>query len=286
MCLGAAAGGQTWLDGEDDASAAAAIERARSKAVVVMPQVEEYLAVYRGLLERGLNRIVTVCSSLEATGTWSVIEQAVARLSGEGGDVPELQVRTVDAGVTSVGMGMIVERLAWAREEGMGFEEAASAARELAQSVRLLFIPSTGAPFVQRAHSRKRNGLLARASSLTLRVVGERSLYLLTRGEYTALARSTNPRSLYERALRAMEAVASKEGELVCACAAGPGFKSVEAVEDRLQGLDCTCACLGCGVAPPSILANVGTKYLGVAFVPKDVYLRAGAQQFLPDPIL
>lgn len=279
--LGVSVGKESWLDGDDDFAASAAVIASKGKALATLPTAQGFIDVYRRLAESGYTRIVTACNSFEYTGVWRAVEEAVASFAGE-----DVQMRTVDAGASSVALGMVAERLAWAREKGMEFEDAVELARELARKVRLLFIPAAYAPFEKRALYRKGRGLMTRATSLRLRIAGERVLYLQSHGEYTALARATDLDSLCRRAARALESVTSKEGELVCARVDGGDQKSVRALSDALDAAEVEFTSLGRGYLSPSLLANVGSTMVGVAFAPKSVYLQAGAQSFLPSEIL
>ncbi|WP_321970607.1 DegV family protein [Paratractidigestivibacter sp.] len=266
------AGGRAWLDGEDNATAAEAIAAAGADVIVGRPDSAELLSVYQCLADDGYDKIAVVCSSLEATGIWSEAEQAVAELQN-----PGVRIRTVDTGVAAVATAMVIERLASARAAGVDFDDAVDRARALSREVRFLYIPESSAPFVQRAFRRRRRGLLARAASLRLRLAGERSLYLLRGGEYTALARSTDMTDLCGRVAHAMSSVACGSGELVYAVMEGTSAQAVRAIEKPLDTNEFCSLFLGHASASPSIMASIGPEAVGVGFAPKDLYLAAGA---------
>lgn len=270
--LSVTARGRCWLDGEDDGAAARAVKAAGHDVIVERPGTEAILAVYQQLVKDGFTQIAVVCSSLETTGIWSEAEQAVAEL-----DNPGVRIRTVDTGVASVATAMILERLAMAREAGLGFEEAVDRARALTHEVRFLYIPGPSAPFVQRASRRNKRGILARASSLRLRIAGERSLYLLRGGEFTALARSNDLADLCGRVAHAMSSVAAGSGDLVYAVMEGASPQATRALEKPLDTNEFCSLFLGHGSATPSIMASIGTEAVGVAFAPMEAYLHAGA---------
>ena len=179
--------------------------RAGAAREAFLPTAEDYLATFENLVEKGYEQVACVVSSLQATGTWAAGEEAQSRRGSAG-----RSGRSGDAGVTSLALGMVVERLAAAREQGVEFEEAVRRAHEFSREARLLFIPSSSAAFVLRDLRAERRGLMGRASALRVRIAGERSLYLLWRGEATALARSTDLADLCARAAHAMSAVAAK----------------------------------------------------------------------------
>ncbi len=270
--LSVTARGRCWLDGEDDAGAARAVKAAGHDVIVERPDAASILAVYRRLIAAGFEQIAVVCSSLETTGIWSQAEAAVAEL-GEA----DVRIRTVDTGLASVASAMVLERLAMARASGLGFEEAVDRARELTNEVRFLYIPGPSAPFVQRASRRRKRGILARASSLRLRIAGERSLYLLRGGEFTALARSNDLADLCGRAAHAMSSVAAGSGELVYAVMEGSSPQATRALEKPLDTNEFCSLFLGHATAAPSVMASIGADAVGVAFAPMDAYLRAGA---------
>ena len=282
MCvpLGVEIAGRVLMDRADRDEAVALLGRRKSGHVELLSK-ERMVDVYRRLIDEGHNRIVTVCSSLINTGSWSAAEEAASELSDA-----DHMLRTVDAGVSSVGLGMVVERLAMAREVGIQFEEAIARSRAFAREVRVLFIPEASSPFMRGNLRSRKSGIMARASSLRLRVVGERTLFLQTRGESTALARSTDLSDLCGHAAHAMSSISAQEGELVYAVVGMVGSKTLRALEKPLDTNEFCSTKLGRGLVSPSILASVGFDAAGVAFAPRKAYLEAGAGRSLPKGIV
>ena len=282
MCvpLGVEIAGRVLMDCADRDEAVALLGRRKSGHVELLSK-ERMVDVYRRLIDEGYNRIVTVCSSLINTGSWSAAEEAASELSDA-----DHMLRTVDAGVSSVGLGMVVERLAMAREVGIQFEEAIARSRAFAREVRVLFIPEASSPFMRGNLRSRKSGIMARASSLRLRVVGERTLFLQTRGESTALARSTDLSDLCGHAAHAMSSISAQEGELVYAAVGMVGSKTLRALEKPLDTNEFCSTKLGRGLVSPSILASVGFDAAGVAFAPRKAYLEAGAGRSLPKGIV
>ena len=278
--LGVEIAGRVLMDGAGRDEAVALLGRRKSGHVELLSK-ERMVDVYRRLIDEGYNRIVTVCSSLINTGSWSAAEEAASELSDA-----DHMLRTVDAGVSSVGLGMVVERLAMAREVGIQFEEAIARSRAFAREVRVLFIPEASSPFMRGNLRSRKSGIMARASSLRLRVVGERTLFLQTRGESTALARSTDLSDLCGHAAHAMSSISAQEGELVYAVVGMVGSKTLRALEKPLDTNEFCSTKLGRGLVSPSILASVGFDAAGVAFAPRKAYLEAGAGRSLPKGIV
>lgn len=278
--LGVEIAGRVLMDCADRDEAVALLGRRKSGHVELLSK-ERMVDVYRRLIDEGYNRIVTVCSSLINTGSWSAAEEAASELSDA-----DHMLRTVDAGVSSVGLGMVVERLAMAREVGIQFEEAIARSRAFAREVRVLFIPEASSPFMRGNLRSRKSGIMARASSLRLRVVGERTLFLQTRGESTALARSTDLSDLCGHAAHAMSSISAQEGELVYAVVGMVGSKTLRALEKPLDTNEFCSTKLGRGLVSPSILASVGFDAAGVAFAPRKAYLEAGAGRSLPKGIV
>ena len=278
--LGVEIAGRVLMDGADRDEAVALLGRRKSGHVELLSK-ERMVDVYRRLIDEGYDRIVTVCSSLINTGSWSAAEEAASELSDA-----DHMLRTVDAGVSSVGLGMVVERLAMAREVGIQFEEAIARSRAFAREVRVLFIPEASSPFMRGNLRSRKSGIMARASSLRLRVVGERTLFLQTRGESTALARSTDLSDLCGHAAHAMSSISAQEGELVYAVVGMVGSKTLRALEKPLDTNEFCSTKLGRGLVSPSILASVGFDAAGVAFAPRKAYLEAGAGRSLPKGIV
>ena len=282
MCvpLGVEIAGRVLMDCADRDEAVALLGRRKSGHVELLSK-ERMVDVYRRLIDEGYDRIVTVCSSLINTGSWNAAEEAASELSDA-----DHMLRTVDAGVSSVGLGMVVERLAMAREVGIQFEEAIARSRAFAREVRVLFIPEASSPFMRGNLRSRKSGIMARASSLRLRVVGERTLFLQTRGESTALARSTDLSDLCGHAAHAMSSISAQEGELVYAVVGMVGSKTLRALEKPLDTNEFCSTKLGRGLVSPSILASVGFDAAGVAFAPRKAYLEAGAGRSLPKGIV
>lgn len=278
--LGVEIAGRVLMDCADRDEAVALLGRRKSGHVELLSK-ERMVDVYRRLIDEGYNRIVTVCSSLINTGSWSAAEEAASELSDA-----DHMLRTVDAGVSSVGLGMVVERLAMAREVGIQFEEAIARSRAFAREVRVLFIPEASSPFMRGNLRSRKSGIMARASSLRLRVVGERTLFLQTRGESTALARSTDLSDLCGHAAHAMSSISAQEGELVYAVVGMVGSKTLRALEKPLDTNEFCSTKLGRGLVSPSILASVGFDAAGVAFAPRKAYLEAGAGRSLSKGIV
>lgn len=278
--LGVEIAGRVLMDCADRDEAVALLGRRKSGHVELLSK-ERMVDVYRRLIDEGYNRIVTVCSSLINTGSWSAAEEAASELSDA-----DHMLRTVDAGVSSVGLGMVVERLAMAREVGIQFEEAIARSRAFAREVRVLFIPEASSPFMRGNLRSRKSGIMAKASSLRLRVVGERTLFLQTRGESTALARSTDLSDLCGHAAHAMSSISAQEGELVYAVVGMVGSKTLRALEKPLDTNEFCSTKLGRGLVSPSILASVGFDAAGVAFAPRKAYLEAGAGRSLPKGIV
>lgn len=265
-------GGKTFRGDADHEAGLAALRRSPVSARIERPGVEEFLAVYRGLMDEGYTDIATVCSSLPRTGTWAAAEEAIAQIDTS----PGLRLRTVDTGVVSVGTGIVVERLAMAREQGIEFEKAVNLSRSIAHEIRMLFIPEASSGFMCDAVPRKRSRLMVRAATLRLRLAGERTLFLLSHGEWTALARSTDLGDLCGRSAHAMSSVASSEGDLVYAVIGAAGFKALRALEKPLVTNEFCSLRLGRGRASLAVLASIGADAVGAAFVPKEIYLKAG----------
>ena len=264
--LGVEIAGRVLMDGADRDEAVALLGRRKSGRVELLSK-ERLLDIYRCLIDEGYDRIVTVCSSLVNTGSWNAAEEAAAELA----DATHM-LRTVDAGVSSVGLGMV--------------EDAIARSRAFAREVRVLFIPEASSPFMRGNLRSRKSGIMAKASSLRLRVVGERTLFLQTRGESTALARSTDLSDLCGHAAHAMSSISAQEGALVHAVIGMGGSKALRALEKPLDTNEFCSTRLGRGLISPSILASVGFDAAGVAFAPRKAYMEAGAGGPLPKGII
>ena len=250
----------------------------RMRAVVVdscdeMPDDEEltarYANAYRALAKSGVTQIAAVHSSPAFSS------EVVCACKAAASCVDVAEVRVIESAAASAATGMVVFRLACFREDGVPFDEAVTAARELAEQVRLLVIPSRSPRFPERRSHRRGGALIRRAtSSIRVRLSGERSLYLLARGDLTQLARSADLPDLTGRLAHAMSAVAANEGPLVYACVETGDRSALRALVKPLDTNEFDSRCLGTLLMTDGVERVVGRGAVGVAFVPASRYWR------------
>lgn len=238
-----------------------------------MPDDEEltarYANAYRALAMSGVTQIAAVHSS----SAFSSEVVCACRAAASCVDVAE--VRVIESAAASAATGMVVFRLACFREDGASFEEATTAARELAEQVRLLVIPSRAPRFPERRAHRRGGALIRRAtSSIRVRLSGERALYLLSRGDLTQLARSADLSDLTGRLAHAMSAVATAEGPLVYACVEAGDERALRALMKPLDTNEFDSECLGTLFMTEGVEHVVGRGSVGVAFAPAAHYWR------------
>lgn len=238
-----------------------------------MPDDEEltarYANAYRALAKSGVTQIAAVHSS----SAFSSEVVCACRAAASCVDVAE--VRVIESAAASAATGMVVFRLACFREDGASFEEATTAARELAEQVRLLVIPSRAPRFPERRAHRRGGALIRRAtSSIRVRLSGERALYLLSRGDLTQLARSADLSDLTGRLAHAMSAVATAEGPLVYACVEAGDERALRSLMKPLDTNEFDSECLGTLLMTEGVEHVVGRGSVGVAFAPAAHYWR------------
>ena len=238
-----------------------------------MPDDEEltarYANAYRALAMSGVTQIAAVHSS----SAFSSEVVCACRAAASCVDVAE--VRVIESAAASAATGMVVFRLACFREDGASFEEATTAARELAEQVRLLVIPSRAPRFPERRAHRRGGALIRRAtSSIRVRLSGERALYLLSRGDLTQLARSADLSDLTGRLAHAMSAVATAEGPLVYACVEAGDECALRSLMKPLDTNEFDSECLGTLLMTEGVEHVVGRGSVGVAFAPAAHYWR------------
>ncbi len=145
---------------------------------------------------------------------------------------------------------------------GVPFEDAKD-------DLRILFIPTSDSAFVRhRAQRRHGAALVARASELKIRLVGERLLYLLKGREFTPLARGTNLDELSSRAVQAMSAVAAKVGALDYVVLHTAEAKSLRSVEKHLDTNEFDSCCKGTVEVTPEVAELIGAGGVAIVLVP------------------
>lgn len=269
------AGQQSWLD-RVDVSDDDALERMGVRgadAVVEEAGSDELLAAYQRLVDEGCKTIVSVHSAEALSAMCGRAREAAARL----GDATRVEV--LDTGTASIGTGIVVERLSAMRAAGVPLEDALLAAREIAAGVRLMFIPASSSRLVRRRARSRHSGLVSRASMLRVRLVGERGLFLVSRGEVTQTVRSTDIADLCGRIAHAMSAVAHAEGSLDYVELYGCDRKALRPLEKPLDTNEFEAERMGVTRVSPSNVGFVGRPAVGVAFVPDSLFERVGANQ-------
>lgn len=256
--------GPTRADGHAGASGTA-----DGSAVTVADMAPVLEACYRALAARGVTEVVSVHSA----GCFSPAVEAARQAAAACAD--ELRVEVVDSGSGSAATGMLLDRASFYRSRGADLDAATAALSELASHARLLVVPATSAPLVRRRARRAHAGLLSRATaSLRVRISGERGLYLVTRGEVTQLARSTDLAELTGRLAHAMSAVAANEGPLTYVLVETGDSRSLRMLEKPLDTNEFDARRLGTVRAGVSVGQAVGAGAVAVALVPTIAYDR------------
>lgn len=226
-------------------------------------------ARYRELAARGCSHVVSVHSDASFSPAVHAARQAALACADD------VKVSVVDSGSASAATGMLVDRLARYRHFGAAAEGSVDAARELASQVRLLVVPTAQARFGRRRTHRPHLGALGRATaSLRVRISGERGLYLVSRGEVTQLARSTDLIELTSRLAHAMSAVSANVGPLVYALVETGDARALRAVEKPLDTNEFESRCLGTVRATPDVESVIGSGAVAVAIAPAAAYDR------------
>lgn len=267
--------GADWLDRVDlaDDDALARMGTRAADAVVVEAGADELLAAYRELVDAGCRTIVSVHSTEALSQMCAHAREAAALL----GDAARVEV--LDTGTASIGTGIVVERLSALRAAGASVDDVLAAVREIAAGVRLMFIPASSSRLVRRRARSRHSGLVSRASMLRVRLVGERGLFLVTRGEVTQTVRSTDMADLCGRIAHAMSAVARDEGPLDYVELYARDRKQLRPLEKPLDTNEFEAERMGVTRVSPGIVGFVGAPAVGVAFVPDSLFERVGANQ-------
>ena len=271
------ADGAEWLDRVDrDDDDALALMGARGRQLTVRPPSKDgLLAAYREIAGAGCRRIVSVHSAEAVSAAPQVARDAAVVISAEG----TAEVTVLDTGTASIGTGIVVERLSAMRDAGVPFDEALSAVREIAAGIRLMFVPASSSRFIRRRARSRHSGLVSRASTLRVRLVGERGLFLVSRGEVTQTVRSTDMADLCGRVAHAMSAVAHDEGRLNYVELYTRDRQMLHALEKPLDTNEFEAERMGVTRVSPGVASYVGLPAVGVAFVPEALFSRVGADQ-------
>lgn len=227
----------------------------------------ELARTYRELASSGGGQVVSVHSPAPLDGSLAAAQTAREEVAGEA------SVLLLDTGSLSLGTGMVAERLASYRDRGATVEEATAAAAAFSRTVRLLVIPSSPSWLARHRERRRPAGRLHRAtSSLRVRLSGERSLFLVSQGDVTQLARDTELVELTSRLAHAMSSVASGVGELVYAKLEAGDARALRALEKPLDTNEFDSRCLGTVRIAPASERSLGAGTVGVVFAPASAF--------------
>jgi DegV family protein with EDD domain len=128
---------ESGLDGVDIGPAEIGVALAARRAVATSrPNPDEFVSVYRRLLDGGADGIVSVHLSRELSGTWESARLAAQEVGGD-------QVRVVDSRTTVMGLGFAVLRAASAAIAGESGEAVEDAAVEAAARTTTYFVVET-----------------------------------------------------------------------------------------------------------------------------------------------
>lgn len=265
---------ESWLDrqGRPDDEALSLMGTRGQGLTLEAATTEDLLAAYARLADAGCEKIVSVHSA-EAVSVMPARAREAAEAFGGA------EVTVLDTGTASLGTGIVVERLSAMRAADVPFDQALSAAQEIADGIRLMFIPASSSRFIRRRARTRHSGLVSRASTLRVRLVGERGLFLVCRGEITQTVRSTDVADLCGRVAHAMSAVAREEGRLNYVELYARDRQLLRPLEKPLDTNEFEAEFMGATRVSPGTASIVGLPAVGVAFIPEALFARAGADQ-------
>lgn len=129
--------GRAVLDGVDIGPAELAAAFARGHTITTSrPNPDEFIPVYRELLESGVDGVVSVHLSRELSGTWESARLAAVQLDAD-------RVRVVDSRTTVMGLGFAALRAAEVAARGASVADVEEAAVAAAAGTRTYFMLET-----------------------------------------------------------------------------------------------------------------------------------------------
>ncbi len=234
--------------------------------LVVPADEASLLAAYERLADAGVGQVVSLHGTAVVSGAAEEARRAARRMAGR------LEVSVVDTGTASVGTGIVVERVAAAREAGASTADVVALAAQLREGVRLLVITAEGARPVRRRNVRRRGSLLRRADAMRMRLVGERTLYSLHDGNLAQADRSMSLSDLTGRIAHAMSAMAQEEGPLCYAEVGAPASHALARLEKPLDTNEFEARRLWVSACGDATAAALGEGVVGVAVVPERLW--------------
>lgn len=204
------------------------------------PSPAEFLEVYHALLTRH-KAVISLHISSKLSGTY-----ASARMAAQG--LPSVKV--IDTGLTSVAMGIVVDRLRQMRDAGAGFDDLVSGAEQMSASCRVFFVVDT----LRYLHM---GGRIGRAQALVGSVLKLRPVLTLADGEVAAAAKARGLRQAIEITADKISDTARlmRQPEVICAHAGAPD--SVRALRAAVTARGVSCPDVGMSIG------SVVGAYLG-----------------------
>ena len=242
-----------------------------ARAIVRTPvSVDDLLAAYRELGRQGFDHVVSVHSAAVGSSVPDIAREAAELVADE------IMVEVLETGSASLGTGIVIERLAAFRAAGMPCSQALSVAHDVARSIRLFFSPAPNSNFVRHGARSRHSALVARASALRVRLVGERGLFLVSCGEMTQCVRTSDVDVVCRRIAAAITAVRKAEGDVSYVELYSGSRQLLRPLDAALAEAGLESGRLGSWRVSPGVASCVGLGAIGVAFLPNALLTRGG----------
>lgn len=242
--------GRRGLDGVDIGPAQlAAVLESRRAVSTSRPNPDEFVAVYRQLLDAGASGVVSVHLSRELSGTWES-----ARLAAK--EVGVDRVRVVDSRTTVMGLGFAVLRAAAVAADGRSEAEVEDAAVRAAARTKTFFM-------VETLEHLRRGGRIGAAAALMGTALAMRPLLHVEGGRIVPLEKvRTTSRAVARLVDLAVAAAGDDPVELAVHHLAAPerAAELATRLDERVPGSSgCVVSELGAAIG-----AHTGPGMLGV----------------------
>ncbi|MGH3950718.1 MAG: DegV family protein [Pseudonocardiaceae bacterium] len=242
--------GDAGLDGIDigPAELAAALKKKR-KVTTSMPTPDEFIKVFRTLLDDGADAVVSVHLSSELSGTWSSAVRAAEEVGSD-------RVRVVDSRTTVMGLGYAALHAAAAAADGARPAAVEAAAVDAASMSRTMFV-------VETLEHLRRGGRIGAATALLGTALAMKPVLHIDEGKIRPLEKvRTTSRAMARLVELAARAAGDERAELAVHHLAAPerALTLARHLEEKIPLADgCVVSELGAVIG-----AHTGPGVLGV----------------------
>ena len=225
------------------------------------PSVDEYKAIYQGLIDRGFEHIISVHVSSLLSSSYGIAVVAARALGAEN------KITVMDSKTISSAQGFIVEDLVASRAAGIPFEEAVMHAHTVREFSRIYFVPAPGRTLGH--NGRCITGLRGKIHQVLAQMSGTRELFVLDdEGGFSRITSSTALVRLAGALVREMSVFSHEYGPVAYAEIGSGMPRDLATIEKPMNTNEFEKRRIRISNVSAATAVHIGVGAIGVAFLP------------------